>query len=177
MRKTHHNVLIVLALIFLSHIATAQSKDYETYQATEFTIKYPADWRVDETGIMGTKVIFFSPLESADDKFSENINILVQDLTEHPMTLKEYTDLSVEQIKTLATNGKVIESKTIKTANGEMQRLIYTADQGQYHLQFDQLYLIVKGKAYLVTYTAEVDKYQQYLSKANEALGSFILNK
>ena len=124
---------------------------------------------------MGTKVIFFSPLESADDQFSENINILTQDLTTSPMTLKEYTDLSIQQINTLVTNGKVIESTTIQTPNGEGQRLVYTMDQGKLHLQFEQVFIIKKDKVYIVTYSAEIDSYQKYLSKASHALESFIL--
>ena len=180
MRHTHHNFFIALTFILTSHLAIGQGKDskdsdFEKYTAADFTIKYPSDWKVDESGTMGTKVIFFSPLESADDQFSENINIMTQDLTASPMTLKEYTDLSVKQINTLVTNGKIIESTTMQTPSGEGQRLVYTMDQGQYHLQFEQLYVIKKDKVYLVTYTAETTSYQKYLSKASHALESFIL--
>ena len=173
MRKIHINFLVALVSLFLSQIVSAQNKDYATYETSDFSIHYPADWRVEDKETKGTRVFFFSPLESADDHFSENINIITQDISDHPMTLKEYTDLSLQQIKTLATNGKLIESKTIQTPNGETQRLVYKADQGQFHLEFEQLYIIQKGKVYLITYTAEVKSFKKYLAKANEVLESF----
>jgi hypothetical protein len=178
MRQAHSTLLLALLFLFLSQIVPAQSNGYETYQAPDFSINYPAGWRVDDTETKAANAIFFfSPLESDADKFSENINVLKQDLSNHPMTLKEYTDLSLQQIKTLATNGKLLTSKTIHTANGDAQKLIYTADHGQFHLKFQQLYVIIKSQAYLITYTAEIKSFKKYLAKANEAFDSFRLKQ
>jgi hypothetical protein len=46
----------------------------------------------------------------------------------------------------MITNGKIIESKRIKAANSEFQRVVYTGVQGQYNLKFEQDYWIPAGK-------------------------------
>jgi len=176
MRNTHISLLMVFAFLLMTPAINAQSNGYETFETNDFSIHYPAGWSVGDKKA-GVLAYFLSPLESAKDEFSENINIMTQDLSEHPMTLKEYTDLSLKQIQTLATHGKLIESKTIQTANGEAQRLVYKADNGKFHLQFMQLYIVKKEKVYLITYTAETKNYKKYLPKVSDAMNSFVLKQ
>lgn len=120
-------------------------------------------------------VIFFSEPESPNDSFRENVNLLIQDLRERPMTLKEYTELSLKQIKTHLSHGKLSKSKTIKTKNGEAQLLIYTSSSGIRQLKYQQIFLIKHKKAYVLTYTAEQNKFKKFLPEAKAIFDSFIV--
>ena len=88
-----------------------QTKDWNTFKKDSYTIDYPKDWELDESGQMGTSFILFSPLTSQKDQFRENVNLLVQDLTGYNLDLDKYVEISEEQVKTLITDGKIIESK------------------------------------------------------------------
>ena len=120
---------------------------------------------------MGTSFIVLSALESKDDQFRENVNLLIQDLKGQDIDLEKYTAISEHQIKTMVTNASLIESKTIKKDNGEFHKIIYSGDQGIHHLKFEQYYFIRDNKAYVLTFTAELSKFTTF-----EKIGETILN-
>ena len=79
-----------------------------------------------------TTVLMLSPLEDKNDKFRENFNIVIQDLSKQPMNLDDYTTLSLGQIKQYFTNEKIIASKEVMLANCKGYLVIYTGKQGQF---------------------------------------------
>jgi hypothetical protein len=68
------------------------------FEKNTYIIEYPKSWRPDTSKIMGTDLFLFSPLENENDKFSENINILIQDLGEQNITLEQYKKLTDNQL-------------------------------------------------------------------------------
>ena len=174
--KIHFRILTAVTLfLMLSIHLSAQSSDAVTYNADGVTLTCPAGWQMDDKGTLGTKVIFFSAPESRNDQFRENVNLLIQDLSERPMTLKEYTALSLRQINTMLSHSKLGKSKTIKTPNGEAQLLTYTSSSGIRQLKYQQLFLIIRKKAYVLTYTAEQNKFKKFLPQAKAIFDSFIV--
>lgn len=124
---------------------------------------------------MGTVVIFFSDQKNSSDLFQENLNVLVQDLSAQPMTLAEYTDLSIEQIKLFVSDSKILSSKKITLAGNLANELIYTGKQGQFDLKWKQIYTIIGDTAYILTYTSEIDDFDNYLEGFNQIFASFKL--
>lgn len=70
--------LLILAVFCLSSV-TAFADQYRTDESTlfDFSIKYPENWSVRDTGVF---IYFLSPLSNAGDDSSENVNVVVQDL-------------------------------------------------------------------------------------------------
>lgn len=135
-------------------------------------IKYPLDWTKEEQ-VFGTVVSFSSPIESASDDFSENLNVLVQDLSAQPITLEEYTRISEEQVEQYITNGKILDTIATTLDGNSAYKLVYTGKQGQYNIKWMQVYTIKDDKAYVITYTAEMDSYSNFLGTAQEMINSF----
>jgi serine/threonine-protein kinase len=135
-------------------------------------IGYPADWTKKEQ-YMESVVAFLSPKESPSDTFQENVNIIVQDLSAQPMTLEEYTELSINQIGQLVTNANIIESEATSLANNPGHKLVYTGIQGEYELKWMQIWTIKDNKAYIITYTAQIDKYSDFLEPVKQMIDSF----
>lgn len=162
-----------------SNKTTGISKEvtWENYQSDFFDIKYPTNWEVNESGLMGASLILFAPLEGKEDQFRENVNIMKQDLSALNMDLDQFTKLSEEQINTLATNSKILESKRIKEEDHEFHKLVYTADQGVFNLTFEQYFLIVEKEAYILTFTTEQSTFKEYQPIGEEILNSFTLRK
>ena len=171
--------MIKILLSFLLSTSACYGANTDTswkkIDKANYLIQYPSDWELNESGQMGTSFILFSPLESDKDKFKENVNLLIQDLSGYNLDLNKYTDMSVKQIKTMIPNSTLIESKRIKTSSQEYQRLIYTGDQSSFHLKFEQYYWVKNNKAYVLTLTCEQNKFSKYKVVGERILNSFRL--
>jgi len=161
----------------LPTITYAQTAPTQTIDHPEFTIQYPANWTNDQSGTIGTAVILYSPLEAADDKCRENVNVMIQNLTGLHIDLNKYVEISEGQIKTMVTNPQVIESKRVTGGIQEYHRMVYAGDQGILRLQFLQYYIVTDDKAYVLTFTTEQRKFDTYKNQAEEVLNSFRLKK
>ena len=173
------NRLLILGTIFLTlNLSTyGQTEDWNTIKKDGYSIDYPKDWELNESGQMGTSFILFSPLTSQNDQFRENVNLLVQDLTGYNLDLDGYVEISEGQIKTMITDGKIIESKRVTNQTLDYQKIIYTGKQGNFNLKFEQYYWVVGDKAFVLTLTCEETQFDDYKLTGENILNSFILNK
>jgi len=151
-------------------------KGWKSLTENNYSISYPNNWELNKSGQMGTNFILFSPLSSEQDQFKDNVNLLVQDLTGHNLNLNKYVELSEGQIKTMITDGKMIESKRITTKTLDYQKVIYTGKQGVFNLKFEQYYWVVKANAYVLTLTCEESQFDNYKTIGEKILDSFSLN-
>ena len=150
---------------------------WKIFDQPDFSIQYPSSWNLNQNGPMGMSFIILSARESEQDKFSENVNLIIQDMTGKDIDLNKYTTNSEEQIKTLATNSALIESKRIKKGKAEYHKIIYTADQGIFHLKMEQYYWVIKQKAYVLTFTSEQNKYADFVERGEKIMNTFILKE
>lgn len=139
-------------------------------------IKYPEDWGKIENQ-PGVAVIFLSPKETDLDVFQENVNIVVQDLSKDPMTLKNYTDLAIRQLQVVFKRSmKVVESTPTLLAGQSGYKFVYQgADEKNPNLNIKIMHVwcIKNNKAYQFTYAALVSSFDRYLKTVNTMLGSF----
>ncbi len=163
-------------LLLLPTVVYGQTvnNEWKTLDKPNFSIQYPATWELNQSGQMGTSFILFSALESDQDKFRENINLLIQEGKN--IDLNKFTEISESQIKTLATNAHIIESKRLKK-DIEYHKIIHTADQGIFHLEFEQYYWVINDKAYILTFSAEHTKFENFKTTGEKILNSFKLKK
>jgi hypothetical protein len=175
----------LLVLLGVNSITYAQSKStlattgseragkWKLVEDSTFSIQYPPDWELNRSGQMNTSFIVFSPLSSEKDVFRENVNLLIQDLKGYTITLEKYTEISIEQVKTMLPKSAIVESKRISSPAGEYQRIVYTGDQGGLHLKFVQLYRIVNERAFVLTLTCEMERFDEYQADGEAVLNSF----
>ncbi|HUR31878.1 MAG TPA: PsbP-related protein [Saprospiraceae bacterium] len=154
-----------------------KSNEMINFVNNEFKLQYPESWTLDTSGQWGAAVMIFSPLESEADQFNENVNVLIQDLTGQNINLEKYKQITEEQITTLATDGKIIESAIVMIGNEESFRFMYTMTQGIFKLKISSVCLIHNDQAYLITFTGEVDQFDDYKSIGEQILNSFALIK
>jgi hypothetical protein len=126
---------------------------------------------------MGTELFLFTPLENDSDRFSENINILVQDLHGHNMDLKKYRELTENPPGGLSPGTTILESGILKKGHTEYYKLLYLMTQGNFKLKINTICFIRDEMAYLVTFTAEEKKYDRYKKAGEKILDSFSLKK
>jgi serine/threonine-protein kinase len=149
----------------------------KSYSTNDFRLEYPATWTLDTSKTWGADVMLFAPHENEEDNFSENVNVLIQDLSGMGIGLEQYKEITDDQITTLALDGKILESSIIKTDEKEFYRITYTMTQGDFKLRITSICFIHNEKAFLVTFTSEEDQFEKYKVVGEEILGSFALVK
>ena len=166
---------ILLLFTFLCFAQTDTTKT--SFTKANYKIQFPKDWRLDTSRIMGTDFFVFSPLENDTDKFSENVNGVTQDLGGQNIDLEKYKQVTDKQLAEMATDCKVFESSIIKTDDKEYFKTTYAMTQGKFRLKITSICFIKTGKAYLATFSSELDKYDKYKKVGEEILNSFCLTK
>lgn len=185
------NFIIVILFSVLSISASAQSTfddkktdsllkqkfGWKTFDEKEFSIQAPHTFEKPKINDnQKTNFVIFAPLESPDDKFKENVNLIIQDLSGKNIDLDKFADISIEQIQKYLKNAEITENKRLKNENGEYQKFIYSSDVGTFGLKFEQYCWIVNEKAYILTFTAEKEKFDSiYQDFVEVVLNSFVL--
>jgi hypothetical protein len=174
-------ILIVLTLFGCGPSAKQKSEikaiaGWKTVAAANYSMQYPSDWVLNQSGQMGTSLILLSPLENKDDQFTENVNLIVQDLSGKNIDLDKFSEISESQIEAMITNSTIIESKRVFGKDFEYHVLIYNGDQGLFKLKFEQYYWLENDKAYVLTFTCEQNKFSQFKDLGEKIMNTFTLN-
>ena len=169
-------ILIILTFTINTIFVFGQT-EWKTLSENDFKIEYPDNWELNRSGLMGTKFILFSKLSKSTDKFRENINLIIQDLTGSNITLDKYVEISENQIRTLVTNGKIIESKRVSDNEFEYHKMVYTGKQGAFDLKFIQYFWVLDNKAYVLTFTAEITEFDNFVQIGERIMNSFKIVK
>jgi hypothetical protein len=176
--------LVLFALVLLScgekkpvKAATDNSDGWKTIITDAYTIRYPSTWTLDNSGRMGMTFQILSALSSPDDKFRENVNLVIQDLSGQPVKkLDQYVLLSENQIKTMLKYPEILSSDRLNRGGQEFQKIQYTAKLGIYKLRFQQYCMIKNEKAYILTFTCVADEFEKYREVGGKIMDSFKLN-
>ncbi|WP_338408989.1 hypothetical protein [uncultured Flavobacterium sp.] len=160
-------------MLLISISVCGQTKKWNNLKKVNYTINYPNEWELNESGQMGSEFILLSPLSSNNDNFKENINLIIQDLSAYNLDLNKYVEISENQIKTLITEGKIITSERVNKNGKEFQKVIYTGKQGIFNLQYEQYYWVKNNKAFILTLTCKQSEYSGYKSIGEQILNSF----
>lgn len=174
MKKYLYFIILVLSLNSFGQI---KETNWKTINESTYSIQNPDNWELNTEKSMGTSFIIFSEQTSSEDKFRENINLIIQNLEGYNLNLDDYVAISEEQISKMVTNGKIIDSKRSNKNNTEFQKVIFTGKQGLFQLKFVQYYFIKDEKAYVLTFTCEEIQYEKYIFITDQILDSFLLNK
>jgi len=169
---------LILALTFLSFTYWSYSQTGKSGQLTSlikehYKIQYPKTWTLDTSGTAGSDLFVFSPPENDTDKFRENVSVIIQNLAGQDIDLDAYKDISEKQIASLGTQGELFESMKVHTGKGDCYKLKYSMIGGNFKLTVASYCYIRGEKAYLITFTSESGKYEQYKKTGDGILDSF----
>ncbi|BCL34768.1 serine/threonine-protein kinase [Nostoc sp. MS1] len=169
--------IILIFSIFITPITKFISSKTETFLTYEnssekLKIKYPQSWNRQDINnrITGELVTFISPKQNDADDFQEKLTITTEDF---PGTLQEFTQTSIKDINNHLVEAKVINTSEQVVANKQGQELIYLNKDGKNSLKNLQLFTLKNGKAYIITYTAKTDNYDDFVEVAKKMIQSF----
>lgn len=171
-------LILFLILTILSNCCYSQTdtaNEMMSFVKDNYRFKYPKSWRLDTLTKLGPELFVFSPLENESDKFSENVNVSIQNLRGQIVDLAQYKQITDRQIEELATDGQIFESSIVRTNKGETFRITYAMTQGKFRLKITTVCLMNNDKAYLATFSSELDKYDNYKKIGEQIVSSFSL--
>lgn len=176
-------IAVLLILFSFSSIAHSQetndielkNKEWITSNGDEYTVSYPNTWEFDVSGQHGTRFFIFSQLENKEDDFRENINLIIQDLSANAMDLDEFTKISTNQVKEIFPDGIIIVSSREKNKEKVFHKMIYTGNQSGFNLKFKQYYWIENKKAFVLTFTSVLTKFESFKLISEQIMNSFII--
>ncbi len=147
--------------------------NWKLYDSSNFSIRYPTTWQMNLDRKMGETFTIFSPLESPQDRFSENVNLFEEKLLSSDASLDVYTEKSIHQLKNYINNFSLIGSKRLKNGQVEYHQLIYKGNQGVFQLIYTQNYWIKGNIAYILTFTSEQLKYSKFKELGENIIKSY----
>lgn len=168
-------LLIVTASCDSATEETTPKTEWKTIDTPDYSIRYPKDWKRESGQDFGTEFMLMSARTSPQDEFKENINLVVQDLSNTNLDLEKYTAISEEQIMEGMENAKIIRSERSNKHGETAQRIIYSGIYEKRALKFEQYYWIKNSKAFVLTLTCEAEQFDDYKEVGEEILGSFRL--
>ncbi len=172
-------VLLLSSLSFAQMIMKKEKMEipnnWELVDDPSYSLYYPDSFDLDQTGQMGLDVVLLSKQNSMNDLFRENINLMIQNLENTGIDLKQYVEISENQIKTVISEAHILESKRLTNNNKTFHRIVYTGKQEPYSLKWLQYYWVEKNKAYVLTLTCEVDQYDHYVKDGEKIINTFKL--
>lgn len=166
MKKINNTYLIIVLMSCLSSFVFAD--EVNTYKSPffNFVINYPQNWEIKQiSGI----VAFLSPMENNEDKFRENVNVLVEDLSNNPLNLEQYEKAAVDAWLKADSKLRLIDTQKI---NLKGQDAFYTIAEND-TLKFKQYILVKNNKAFVLTFTSEPGKFDKFLNIAETIMKSF----
>jgi len=142
----------------------------------KISLQYPKDWTL-RTDVPGVAMAALSPLEGKTDTFQENVTLVIEDLKGQAIDLKQYMDISKQNLAKIVTNFKLQDEDTLTDEGHYVTGLLdYTGAQGQSSLFWRQAIVINNGKAYTITYTATVADPHKYVDQFANIADTFRIN-
>jgi hypothetical protein len=166
-------ILQTLVLCFFTAATLAQKATVKTLKKELFKIQYPHKWTIDTSGMMGSEFFIFSPVENVNDKFRENVSLIIQDISGQNIDLDKYAEISKEQINTMAGESTIHESKKMKKGKSEFYKMIYEFREESLKVKIEQYYFVTNSRAYVLTLATESTKFANFKSIGEGVLNSF----
>ncbi|AHJ27913.1 serine/threonine-protein kinase [Nodularia spumigena CS-584] len=137
-------------------------------------IQYPENWQLQEqqaSPLTGWTIARIVPKDIIPSPLSPEFLINIEDLSQSE-TLKDYTNLAIQQIQASAKDVKILKSQSIKLHQREGYQVVYMGQDSIYNVKFKamQVWIIDHQKAYVLTYRAEEKLYDQFLTPVEQTM-------
>ncbi|WP_339684569.1 hypothetical protein [uncultured Nonlabens sp.] len=169
--------LLIIFILFPLIINAQEQNDSVEYEKDNYSIEYPSNWILNDSGDNGTKIFLYPTNSESSDIFTENINLIIQNLSDAPITLEKYKGLVEKQISGMLTEPK-ISSSEIENKNGlKCHQLIAEGKSGDYKFKTIIYTYLIDKQIYSLTFVTLYDNYEKNHIESLKIMDSFNLTK
>jgi len=135
-------------------------------------MSYPATW-TRQDNIAGA-VVSFSP--SADDSVNTpSLNIVIQDLTSNPLSLDDFTTVSLYQMEQMLSDVKDMSVLATNLAGNPGKNITYITTLQGTTLKFRQVFTLKDDVAYIITFSAPYNSHDNFTQTIEACIKTFTL--
>ena len=185
------NYIVFLSLLVLSlnnsenifndafgffHLGNSQD-DFKPYENTKLklSIQYPSSWQKEER--LNDFVTFKAPIVDSS-QYKSPAGLGISSLSVSNVALATITNVHLKNMTNNLKDFQLVESSdTVLADNRPAKKIIFTATDDGEKKQALQLITKNNDKVYLITYKANVDKYEQYFPTIQKMLNSLVFLK
>lgn len=144
---------------------------YDDIDRPLFSMKVPSTWQKDETGRDNTLIIVYAPVDNSRDRYRENVNIISSMLDGQSTDLGFWGEKNKGSIKHNMPNAKLLYSR-LEEEKGYFEMSFKDVQQHR-QLKWLQRFYVHNNRGYILTFSCEEDKYDQYYPEVLKLLNSF----
>lgn len=143
-----------------------------------FKLAYSPEWEVkNEQDEIVAVMLMAKLLDDLDDKFNENVNIIVQNVEVKDLQLDQYTEKNIDDIKSTIDGVLITDKKDLKIGGHPAKMIVFTGNYGDAKLKWAQTYMVKGSYGYIFTFTDTPEDYDNHKKYYEEILNSFELTK
>ena len=150
-----------------------------TYENNDmkFSIKYPSNWNIEEH--IGGFVTVTAPIEDyTQTKYPAGLGVYPIKLESQNVSLSTIKNVHLENITNNLKEFQLIDSRPIALPGSKSAfQLIFTALDGDQIRKSMQVITKNQNIAYLITYKADLNKYESYIKTAQKIVDSLVFIK
>ncbi len=145
--------------------ATEEFDGYAVYndESDLYSLQYPEDWEVETDSSAMVEVQIASPLESEDDTFAENFNVISEEESSDGLTgdfLELSMDQLIEELENTYDGFELISREEMTLSGLDAEKIRYKATYMDIPVEAIQVitYDMEEEMTYIVTFSTEQDK-------------------
>jgi hypothetical protein len=137
----------------------------------KYSIELPQTWEI-KPGCLEEQCTANSPGDTIGgyDMYIESINLTVNKLSSTSYTAEKYATFSIGYLPKVVQEFKVLQKAKLSASS---YRVTYTGVKNNFRQVWRQYYHVKSGKVYIVTFSAEAKKYNNYSEMIEPYLASF----
>jgi eukaryotic-like serine/threonine-protein kinase len=158
------------------HLGNSQD-DFKPYENTKLklSIQYPSSWQKEER--LNDFVTFIAPIVDSS-QYKSPAGLGISSLSVSNVSLNTITNVHLKNMTNNLKDFQLIgSSDTVLADNRPAKTILFTATDNEEKKQALQLITKNNDKVYLITYKANVDKYEQYFPIIQKMLNSLVFLK
>jgi hypothetical protein len=166
------SILAFVVVIDSMPISTAQTNETEDVLLYDnpnlgFTLEYPSNWTKEES------LTFLSPIMSAAiDEAPESIAVTTEVIPSN-LTLDDYSSSALSILKGQFPNLKLLETNNSTLSGFPAHQIVYTYTTDGLDLKNMQIWTIVDGMVYAITYGGTINEFNDSLPVIQNMIDSF----
>ncbi len=148
-----------------------QKSNFLLHEDTTYKVKilYPREWKLVET--KDNIFAFQEPKLTADDKIQENLNLIMNDVSDQDLTFEKFKPLAMENLKQTVQDFSLIDSSSTTLADTIAQKNVFTAFNPK--LKLLQVITLKNDITYAITFVSTPESFENYLPVVEKMLDSF----
>lgn len=151
-----------------------QLVELKKYDHPEYSIEYPENWILDESGREGSSFVIYPNLET-DKVFVENINLVKQNLGQNDFTIEQLKSIIENQVSNMLDDSKIILTEIINEKGISYHKLLVKGHSGGMNF-ISRIHTIpFENNLFTLTLVSQTEDYENIKTVSNQIMNSFTL--